>query len=67
MELDPDQERLLGLLPATQTTFDFLGCDTWNKLPRADQQACRHTLADLLQQVVIDQTNRDNAQENNHE
>jgi hypothetical protein len=67
MELDRDQERLIGLLPATQTTFDFLGRNTWSKLPRADQEACRQALADLLQQVVFDQSKRDNAQENSHE
>lgn len=57
MQLETKLRRLAAQLPVRQQTLDFLGVGIWNELPHSDQQACRQAIANLLLQVLQDDSN----------
>ncbi len=56
MQLETKLRRLAALLPARQQTLEFLGDSIWNELPQGDQRACRQAIANLLLEVLQDES-----------
>ncbi len=52
MNLEGKLKQLADRLSPRQKALDFVRTDRWQRLPHANQQVCRQTIAKLLRQVV---------------